>query len=151
MAKLTKQSLPLIICVHKMLWKLLFKTVLFSFLGQYGYEVLNLTQDHQQLRQQQQQQQQQIHHHGLQQQQQLHQGLQQQQQQQYPAFIQNPSLEVGLNLSLQKSYASQQQHHQSQQQQQQQQNGYYGHFENGYTFSVQMGAGSGQVIADNPF
>ncbi len=68
--------------------------------GEYSYEVLNLTQDHQQLSHRQQQQQQLPQ--GLhQQQQQLQHGLQQQQQQ-YP-FIHNSSLEVGLNLSLQVS------------------------------------------------
>ncbi len=65
--------------------------------GEYSYEVLNLTQDHQQLSHRQQQQQQLPQ--GLRQQ--LQHGLQQQQQQ-YP-FIHNSSLEVGLNLSLQVS------------------------------------------------
>jgi hypothetical protein len=76
-------------------------------------------------------------HHGMQ---------QQQQQQQYSTFMQNSSMEaeVGLNLSLQKSYASQQQQHS---QHQQQQNGFFGHFDStsGYTFSVPMGSSNSQV------
>ena len=77
-------------------------------------------------------------HHGMQ---------QQQQQQQYPSFMHSSNLEVGLNLSLQKSYASQQQSQQQQQQQQQQQNGFYAQYDvaSDYTFAVPMGNSSNQV------
>lgn len=87
--------------------------------GQYNYNesvVLNLTQDHQHLQQGN------VRHVGLHNIQQP-----QQQQQQYQSYN---SLEVGLNLSLQKSYANQTQ----------QQNGFYGQYDNsasayGYTIS----------------
>ena len=96
--------------------------------------MLNLTQDHQQLNHGRQQQQVSMHH-----------GMQQQQQQQYPSFMHSSNLEVGLNLSLQKSYASQQQS--QQQQQQQQQNGFYAQYDvaSDYTFAVPMGNSSNQV------
>ena len=65
----------------------------------------------------------------------------QQQQQQYPSFMHSSNLEVGLNLSLQKSYARQQQS------QQQQQNGFYAQYDvaSDYTFAVPMANSSNQV------
>ena len=110
------------------------KSKCFDVPGQYSYnEVLNLTQDHHQLTHRQQL----PLNHGNLQQQQMHHGMQQQQ---YPAFIQNSSLEVGLNLSLQKSFTGS-----HQQQQHQQPNGYYQQYDSGYTFSLQMGSNTAQV------
>jgi len=108
--------------------------------GQYNYNeavVLNLTQDHQQLSHSSGRQQMSMHH-GMQQPQQQ----QQQQQQQYQSFMSNSSLEVGLNLSLQKSYASHQHT-----QQQQHQSDYYNQYDgaSGYTFDVSMGNNTNQV------
>ena len=108
---------------------------LLMLLGQYNYNeavVLNLTQDHQQL----------SHSNGRQQMS-MHHGMQPpQQQQHYQSFMSNSSLEVGLNLSLQKSYASQQHS-----QQQQHQNDYYNQYDgaSGYTFDVSMGNNTNQV------
>lgn len=101
--------------------------------GQYNYNeavVLNLAQDGQHLGQLDVRQQE---------------SMQQHLQQQYPTFIPSSSLEVGLNLSLQKSYLGQQQH---QQQQNQQQNNYYGHFDasTGYTYAIPMTGSNTQVI-----
>ena len=121
-----------IIMLHKQ--NKITKSKCFDVPGQYSYnEVLNLTQDHHQLTHRQQL----PLNHGNIQQQQMHHGMQQQQ---YPAFIQNSSLEVGLNLSLQKSFTGS-----HQQQQHQQPNGYYQQYDSGYTFSLQMGSNTAQV------